>query len=87
MAEIKFEEALKKLEKIVSDLEKENVTLDKAILQFQEGMKLAKLCAGKIKEAEEKIEILAKDEKGRSGTKAFDGRRETSEKAGERECD
>ena len=37
MPEIKFEDALKKLEKIVEDLEKGDLSLDEALKKYQEG--------------------------------------------------
>ncbi len=71
MAEMKFEEALKKLERIVSDLEKENISLDAALKKFEEGIKLSRYCTKKIKEIENKIEILMKDEDGKFARKPF----------------
>jgi len=61
---MKFEEALKKLEEIVGKLEQGEVPLEKAIQLYEEGMKLAKFCSGKLEEAEKKIEILTRDENG-----------------------
>lgn len=53
--EISFEENLKKLEEIVKNLESGNVLLDDAIDQFNEAMKLAKVCDDKLKKAEENV--------------------------------
>ena len=52
---ITFEVALKKLENIVRELEKEEVPLEKAIDLYQEGMKLSKLCDEKLHKAENKM--------------------------------
>src|SRR5699024_649746 len=49
-----FETALKKLEKVVQELEKEEVPLEKAIELYQEGMQLSKSCDDKLKNAENK---------------------------------
>ena len=51
MAEMKFEEALKKLEKIVDDLESGNLSLDDALDKYEEGIKLSKMCAKKLEAA------------------------------------
>jgi exodeoxyribonuclease VII small subunit len=64
MAEIKFEEALKKLEKIVADLEKGDLTLDEALKKYQEGIELSRLCNSRLESAKKKIDVLAKNKKG-----------------------
>lgn len=62
--ECTFEENLEKLEVIVKNLESGNIPLDDAIENFNEAMKLAKLCDDKLKNAEEKVNsILNKDGK------------------------
>ncbi|MDP3791266.1 MAG: exodeoxyribonuclease VII small subunit [Candidatus Omnitrophota bacterium] len=72
MAEIKFEDALKKLEKIVDDLESGNLSLDDALGKYEEGIKLSKLCAKKLEVAKKKVEILLKSEDGSVELKPFD---------------
>lgn len=72
MAEMKFEEALKKLEKIVEDLEDGNLSLDDALGKYEEGIKLSKLCAKKLEVAKKKVEILLKSEDGTVELKPFD---------------
>ena len=59
---MKFEDAIKRLEKIVSELESEKFDLDKSIELFEEGIKLSKFCKKKLKEAEQKIEVILKKE-------------------------
>ena len=62
--ECSFEENLEKLEVIVKNLESGNIPLDDAIENFNEAVKLAKLCDDKLKNAEEKVNsILNKDGK------------------------
>lgn len=56
-----FEENLEKLETIVKKLETGEVPLDEAIDNFNEAMKLAKTCDEKLKNAEEAITKLVKD--------------------------
>lgn len=72
MAEMKFEEALKKLEKIVEDLEDGNLSLDDALDKYEEGIKLSKLCSKKLELAKKKVEILLKSEDGTVDLKPFD---------------
>ena len=59
--ELSFEESLEKLEVIVKKLESGEVPLDEAIDNFNEAMKLAKTCDEKLKNAEEAITKLVKD--------------------------
>ena len=61
MAEKTFEEMMKGLEKISSELENENLTLDEAMNKFEEGMKLSKKCSEILDSAEKKIKILVND--------------------------
>jgi exodeoxyribonuclease VII small subunit len=64
MAEIKFEEALKKLEKIVEDLEKGDISLDEALKKYQDGLELSRVCAQRLDSAKKKIDLLNKNKKG-----------------------
>lgn len=58
MKEIKFEEAIKKLEEISKELESGNLSLDESVSKFEEGMKLSKTCTKMLNEAEKRINIL-----------------------------
>ena len=65
MAEkINFEDTMKKLEEIATQLEKGNLTLDESVEKFEEGMKLSKQCSKTLEEAEKRITILLKNEEG-----------------------
>lgn len=72
MAEPTFEEALKRLENIVAELEKENVDLETSLKLFEEGIMLSRTCARKLEEAEKKIELLTREEGGRLNRIPFD---------------
>jgi len=52
MAKQTFENAMKRLENIVQDLESGDLSLDEALKKFQEGMKLSKFCSDKLDESE-----------------------------------
>lgn len=56
--ELPFEEAMKKLEAVVEQLEAGEVPLEQAISLFQEGMELSRICNRKLSDVEQKIEIL-----------------------------
>lgn len=72
MAEIKFEEALKKLEKIVNDLEDGKLGLEESLDKYAEGIKLSKICSKKLEVAKKKVELLLKSEDGSIELKEFD---------------
>ncbi len=55
MAELKFEQAMAKLEDIVVTLEKGDLGLDESLKLFEEGTKLAAFCNTELSEAEQKI--------------------------------
>lgn len=74
MAEIKFEKALGRLEEIVEELEKGEIELEKSLEIFEEGIKMTRLCSKKLEEAEKKIELLTKDQKGEFKTQPFENK-------------
>jgi len=74
MAEMKFEEGLKKLERIVGDLEKGDLPLDESLEKYEEGIRLSKLCAKKLEAAKKKVEVLLKSDDGSFDLKPFDER-------------
>ena len=59
--ELNFEESLKELEEIVKKLEVGDVPLDDAIEEFNHAMMLVKTCDEKLKNAEEAITKLVKE--------------------------
>jgi exodeoxyribonuclease VII small subunit len=56
----KFEDCLQRLEKIVQELEKGDIPLEKSLTLFEEGMQLSGACRKELEEAEGKVEILLK---------------------------
>ncbi len=71
MAEIKFEEALKRLEKIVEELEQGDLSLDEALKKYQDGIELSRLCTARLENAKKKIDLLSKNKKGEFELKPF----------------
>ncbi len=59
-----FEQALLQLEQIVQKLEKGELALEESLRLYEEGVRLSRLCHGKLEEAEGKIEMLLKDTRG-----------------------
>lgn len=63
MENITFEEAMKRLEKIVAALENNQVSLEKSVDLFQEGIKLSKICNDKLNNIEDKVAKILVDDK------------------------
>ena len=59
-----FEEALKRLEEIVGELEQGEIPLEETLSLFEEGVKLSRFCRNKLDEAEKRVDLLLKDEGG-----------------------
>ena len=64
MAEMKFEEAFKKLEKIVEELESGKFSLDDSLKKYEEGVKLSRFCHKTLQAAQKKIQVLTKKDEG-----------------------
>jgi exodeoxyribonuclease VII small subunit len=58
MAKKSFEEALSRLEEITTELEDGDLSLEKSLKKFDEGIKLAEFCNAQLAEAKAKVEIL-----------------------------
>ena len=71
MAKQTFENAMKKLEQIVLELESGEQPLEKALKKFEEGVQLSRFCFEKLDETEKKISILLKDQNGNIFEKPF----------------
>jgi len=59
--EISFEEAAEKLESIVEAMESDELPLEKLLVQYEQGAKLAKICEDKLEAAEKRITQLDKN--------------------------
>ena len=59
--ELNIEVSLERLEIIVSKMESGEVSLEKSLVLFEEGMNLIKECQGDLKKAEQRIEHLIHD--------------------------
>jgi exodeoxyribonuclease VII small subunit len=72
MPKERFEDALNKLEKIVSQLEKGDISLEESLKLFEEGIRLSRFCNQKLDEAQKKVEILLKGEDGTLRAEPFE---------------
>ncbi|MDD3839191.1 MAG: exodeoxyribonuclease VII small subunit [Clostridia bacterium] len=72
----KFEECLKKLENIVTKLENNDLPLDQALKNFEEGIRLTRICNKMLDDAERRINILIDKEDGTSDELAFEAVKE-----------
>ncbi len=59
-----FENSLNDLEKIVRKLEDGDLSLEESLKLFEDGVKLSRECRERLTDAERRIEILLKNEKG-----------------------
>ena len=59
-----FEDALQKLEGIVKELEGGELSLESSLARYEQGVRLARFCNGKLEEAEKRVEMLQVDEDG-----------------------
>ncbi len=59
-----FEEALARLEAIVKDLEEGDLKLEDSLRLFEEGVGLTRLCASRLDEAQRRIDLLTRGERG-----------------------
>ena len=64
-----FETAIAELEQIVQELEKGELPLEDSLKLYEDGIRLSRLCHGKLEEAEGRIEVL-KDARGEPVTDA-----------------
>jgi exodeoxyribonuclease VII small subunit len=73
-----FEASLEELERIVRNLEQGDLTLEKSLELFEQGVKLSRECQERLNQAERRIEILMRDNQGRPSIRPFDPDKELS---------
>ncbi len=67
-----FESSLSALEKIVSQLEQGDLSLEESLKLFEGGVKLSRECQERLNQAERRIEVLLKDENGNPALQAIE---------------
>src|SRR3712207_459417 len=60
-----FESSLAALERIVRELERGELPLERSLELFEQGVKLSRECQERLNEAERRIEVLLRDDAGR----------------------
>jgi exodeoxyribonuclease VII small subunit len=68
--EVSFDESLRRLERIVEQMEQGEIPLEQSLKLYEEGIALSKTCAQKLQQAELTIKRLGKDLEG--SLKLFD---------------
>jgi exodeoxyribonuclease VII small subunit len=71
-----FETSLEELERIVRELERGDLPLEKSLELFEQGVKLSRACQERLNEAERRIEILTRDTQGRPTIQPFNAESE-----------
>jgi exodeoxyribonuclease VII small subunit len=67
-----FEEAMERLEAIVSEIESDELGLEKQFELFKEGMTLARFCDARLKEVQKSVELVLKESGEEWKTVPFD---------------
>ena len=67
-----FDEALSRLEEIVTLMEKGELSLDDTVKLYKEGVELASFCGGKLTDAKQQVTILSAGLDGQLSEKPFD---------------
>ncbi len=73
VTEMSFEEAMAALEAVVGQLERGDVALEQSIALYERGAALKAHCAGKLKDAEAKVEMIRVQEGRAVGTTPAEG--------------
>jgi len=68
---LNFEKSMKQLEEIVQELESGDLSLEKAIKKFEDGVRLSKLCSKQLDETEKKVTMLLRDQNGKISVNSF----------------
>jgi exodeoxyribonuclease VII small subunit len=71
MVEKSFEDAMRKLESIVQDLEGGDLPLDESMRKFEQGIALSRFCSKKLDDTENKVNLLLKDQRDKAIEQPF----------------
>ena len=72
-----FEDAMKRLDEIVAELEADKLPLDEMIARYEEGVTLARTCGEKLEAAEQKVRLIARQSDGSIKLEEFDEAKES----------
>jgi exodeoxyribonuclease VII small subunit len=82
-----FEEAMDRLEQIVSEIESDGLGLERQFELFQEGMALARFCDGKLTDVQKSVEVVLKESASEWKTAPFETAEPESSAAGSVDAD
>jgi exodeoxyribonuclease VII small subunit len=68
-----LESAMERISEIVTSMEDGNLSLEKLIDSYEEGIGLVKACQEKLDAAEKRIQVIARDARGTVLLKEFEG--------------
>lgn len=67
-----FESAMERLERIVEEMESDQLPLENLLKRYEEGVKLVRVCEEKLKAAEQRIEIITRNAAGEPRLEEFE---------------
>ncbi|HEY5883844.1 MAG TPA: exodeoxyribonuclease VII small subunit [Pyrinomonadaceae bacterium] len=76
-----FEASLEALERIVKELEQGDLPLEKSLELFEQGIGLSRQCQDRLSQAERRIEVLLRDNQGRTVVSPFEGTKVSGEES------
>lgn len=68
-----FEEALESLEELVTDMEEGELSLEESLAAFEKGIKLTRECQTALQKAEQKVQLLVKEDDGLPEAQPYEG--------------
>lgn len=74
-----FEASLEALERIVHELEQGDLPLEKSLELFEQGISLSRQCQDRLSQAERRIEVLLRDNQGRTIVSPFEAKTSTED--------
>ena len=77
-----FEASLEALERIVQELERGDLPLEKSLELFEQGIGLSRQCQERLSQAERRIEVLLRDNQGRPVVSPFEDAKVISKENG-----
>ena len=77
-----FEASLEALERIVQELERGDLPLEKSLELFEQGIGLSRQCQERLSQAERRIEVLLRDNQGRPVVSDFEDAKVISKENG-----
>lgn len=85
MADLTFEQALKRLEEIVEALETDDLDLEKSVQFYEEGVSMYRHCTQQLQRAEKRIDILQASDDGTLTPEPFAMQEESGASSGQEE--